>query len=252
VFSTHIERYTVKKIIATLLSSLLVLSFVATSNAIAGEKRGKIVYDLPMTHMAVEKSTRVSAPYCFGTYVSDFYEPGTNERLAILAVPAFCGSSWSYFGNFGNEKRMVQAEDVIFHLVGTNADVHSGEIAFEAEPGVEVLVADYRQLSFSFHETKVTASPSGVFLSGNIAGTAVVSQTVQNCTASGCAENGVAYRDGYLIIDREWGVYPGTAVLNADNQVVGIVLGADSGRTLVMGTSRIFSLMGMAGLGGKG
>lgn len=186
------------------------------------------------------KSTRIIVPHCFATYVAD--AQGTSGRTAILAYPNFCGSL-SYYGDFGRQIGSMQAGGVTFlHLQVNDPNVFAGNTS-SAQLGESVYAPDNRSIEFTFGTTNVTASPNGTaYLSGMVAGSATARQSVQSCTESGCIASSIGLGSDFITVDKEWGAFPGTAVVNLSNELIGIVFGSDSGRTLVMSIARIISL----------
>jgi hypothetical protein len=201
--------------------------------------------------LSIFSAVAVAGPQnCEANYVADFSEEGSAERLAVIAVPAFC-DGWSYRGSLYELKSDRGAGELRFFVYKVEAGQYAGDIAFPEEGGT-VRVADYRPLVVSVNGITVNAYSGGALLSGKVAGIAYGSVSRKNCT-SGCGQTQISSGSGYLIIDASWDVGPGSPVFNDNDQMVGLVIGVSQGRTLVLGMERIFQLMSEAGLtGGKG
>lgn len=223
-----------KKLLAAAFAALALLA----CSAIAAEKPMTL---LQASVVAAEKSTRNAAPYCNAIYLEDAQKDG--ETLAVYAMPAFCDSvSFSFAGEFRDMRRV---NGVKFFFFKRNESFSPPPIAFNIEPGDGVLVVDNQPMEFSFGATSVQAFYTDPFalLAANVAGRAQATLRRQECTPSGCATSERVELYNLLVLDRTFGSFPGTAVVTADTRLVGMVVGQDAGKTLVMSASQLSAML---------
>ncbi|MDB5244894.1 MAG: hypothetical protein JWN18_764 [Parcubacteria group bacterium] len=247
--SAHYGSFKMTKHLQSLAAVLVALFTMFVGNADAQSQR-----NVEMKRVGVvEKSTRIPLLNCVGTYIYDTYAAKTNERLAVIVLPSVCGGNWTYYGDFGQEVNRIEVEDVVFHLVRVGKETFMGPINTSPALGTDVFVANTLPMDLTIGSTKFVAYPNHGFLSGRIADVTWGSKSTSSCSMSGCTQSSYTQIDGqFLIIDRNWDASTGTAVINNNYELVGIVLQASGSRTLVMSSGLLWDRLNRAGLAGKG
>lgn len=198
----------------------------------------KTMYQMPMG--TVEKATTITAPYCNAIYVEDREMGG--ETVAVFAAPEFCEfRGISIAGPFTELKRRETYKGVMFFFWSKAESFRPAGIGYVQE-GDEVKVFDTnRPIGLSLGKVGIRAFPSSSEFSffANVAGKA--DGIVERREGSIVYE--VTRWYDLTVLDREILAYPGTAVVSLDGQLVGMVLGADAGRTLVLTANQLSGMI---------
>lgn len=252
-----------KKITVWLLS-LLVAIFAFPALA-AGPTKTYYKGGVTKVEKVSAKATRVEAQSCLGTaFWSTVPKDGVPTAVSALrtyfVTPASCMENdmgVGFDGAWSLEYKGAFQGLSIFEATPLMDEFIVPPSVADARVGTQVYVYDDQEMRIIIGKDTVFAAPgANTYLSAYIAGEVGYAnrRTAGNCGPSGCAGMQEELGYGYAMLDKAFSVPPGTAVLDESGQTVGMIIGADRGKTLFVRSYAVFSLLVRLGVieGGKG
>lgn len=195
----------------------------------------------------VLKSTRIDARYCYATplyTVGDAREvpAEASGQYVYFVTPTMCAHS-SVFGiSFYGAYDRIDYVGSVLGIAYYKAVPSPDEPMVELNPnnpnyGEDVFVYDEMPLEIvvgNGEALTIYPTPDTV-LPGTIVGNGYGERQAPTfCNPSGCRTTREDLGYGIRLVDKAWYVPPGTAVFNTKSELVGIVIGADKGKTAIV------------------
>lgn len=202
---------------------------------------------------SLPKATRVSTRYCMATaFMATGSDEGSDQLPTVVrtetyfAAPAFCMSGMNgnigFQGDFDELSLIGVAQGLVYFKALAMRHVPYPNVRWDMAAGDEVLVYSDQSIEITVGKETVVAYPADdVYISANVSGSASYTEHIHStCNASGCTSSQEDMGWGYVFLDKEFKVPPGSALISMAGQSVGMFMGSDQGQSLAVSIGTMF------------